>query len=462
MAERIEDLGVAELGRRFRAGTLTSETLTRRLLSRIDELDPKYHAFITVTKERALADARRADEELKAGKDRGGFHGIPYALKDIYDTKGIRTTCQSKLRIDHIPEADSVVEEKLHAAGGVLLGKLTTMEFANGGPDFTLPFPPARNPWNHDHLTSGSSSGSGAAVAARFTRVAMGSDTAGSIRGPSCFCGTVGLKPTYGRVSRRGVFPLAYTLDHCGPLATTVEDAALALQAIAGFDPEDPASADLPVPDFRADLDKGVAGLRIGVTRHFYESSPALQPEIAAAINKTVQQLRDAGATVEDVTLKDYSLFFACGRVIQEAETGAIHEADLQRRPQDYGQQTIQRFILGSTLSAVDLVQALRVRRELTRNVNDTLMRYDALITACALITAPTFDEFKGMAWTASQSMPFNVTGHPAMAVPLGFGQRKMPLGLQIVGRPFDENMVLRVGRAIETLSGWDKVPPPV
>ena len=227
MARPLHELSIAEAGRALRAGTLSSVALTQHALARIAALDPLLHSFVLVTRERALADAERADRELSAGIDKGPMHGIPYGMKDIYNTAGIRTTCHSKLLIDHVPSEDSVVEAKLRAGGAVLLGKLATHEFAIGGPSFDLPFPPARNPWNLDHFTGGSSSGSGAAVAAGITRMAMGSDTGGSIRGPAFYCGVVGLKPTYGRVSRRGVFPLSYTLDHCGPLTWTVEDAAL-------------------------------------------------------------------------------------------------------------------------------------------------------------------------------------------------------------------------------------------
>ena len=240
MTTPLHELSIAEAGRQLRAGTLSSTILTQHALSRIASLDPLLHAFVLVTRERALADAARADREIKSGIDKGPMHGIPYALKDIYATAGIRTTCHSKLLIDNVPAEDCVVEAKFRAGGAVLLGKLATHEFALGGPSFDLPFPPARNPWNLDHFTGGSSSGSGAAVAAGLVRVAMGSDTGGSIRGPAFYCGTVGLKPTYGLVSRRGVFPLSYTLDHCGPLSWTVEDAALTMQVIAGYDPLDP------------------------------------------------------------------------------------------------------------------------------------------------------------------------------------------------------------------------------
>ena len=231
-----QDLSIVEMGRLLRSGSVTSETLARDALARVAARDGALHAFVLVTEDRALEDARRADAELKAGRDRGPFHGIPYALKDIYDTAGIRTTCHSKLRLNVVPKEDSVAAARLREAGGVLLGKLATHEFAIGGPSFDLPFPPARNPWNPQHVTGGSSSGSGTAIGARMVRMAMGSDTGGSIRGPAAWCGTVGIKATYGRVSRRGVFPLSWTLDHIGPLTRSVEDAAITLQVLAGHD----------------------------------------------------------------------------------------------------------------------------------------------------------------------------------------------------------------------------------
>ncbi len=385
----LTDLPVAEMGCRLRAGQVSSEALARAALARIAAANGALHAFITVTAERALADARRVDAELAAGHDRGPMHGVPYALKDIYDTAGIRTTCHSKLREDVVPGEDSAVAARLCEAGGVLLGKLATHEFAIGGPSFDLPFPPARNPWNREHFTGGSSSGSGAAVASGMVRIALGSDTGGSIRGPAAFCGIVGIKPTYGRVSRRGVFPLSYTLDHCGPLARSVEDAAICLQAIAGHDPLDPGSADVPVPDFRVGLQAGVAGLRIGVPRHFFATAKDAAKEAVAAVDRVAALLREAGALVEDVSLPDYALFNACGRVILASEAFAIHEADLRARLANYGRFAMQRFVLGATVTAADLVQAFRLRRELADAVEAVLDRYDALLTASTLASAP-------------------------------------------------------------------------
>jgi aspartyl-tRNA(Asn)/glutamyl-tRNA(Gln) amidotransferase subunit A len=326
------DLSIAAMGRSLRDGSVTSEQLTSDALDRVAAKDAALHAFVLMTRERALADAHRADSELKASIDRGPFHGIPYALKDIYDTGGIRTTCHSKLRIDNIPAADSVVAAKLTEAGGVLLGKLATHEFALGGPSFDLPFPPARNPWNVAHVTGGSSSGSATAISARMVRMAMGSDTGGSIRGPAAWCGLAGIKPSYGRVSRRGVFPLSWTLDHCGPLSRSVEDSAITLGVLAGHDPVDAASADVPVGDYLTDLNKGVSGLRIGIPRAFFAGSPVATADVLAGIDRTADQLRAAGAAVEDITLPDYALFAVAGRVIMMAEAYAIHEADMRGR----------------------------------------------------------------------------------------------------------------------------------
>jgi aspartyl-tRNA(Asn)/glutamyl-tRNA(Gln) amidotransferase subunit A len=455
---------IAEMGRRLRAGAVTSVALTRDALARIEARDGGLHAFIQVTAERALADARQADADLAAGCDHGPMHGIPYALKDIYDTAGIATTCHSRLRQHHVPEQDSVVAARFAEGGAVLLGKLATHEFAIGGPSFDLPWPPSRNPWNVEHITGGSSSGSATAIASDMLRMATGSDTGGSIRGPAAWCGLAGIKPSYGRVSRRGVFPLSWTLDHCGPLARSVEDAAIALQVMAGHDAQDAASADVPVPDFRAGLVRGVAGLRIGIPRAFFATAKMVTPDVLGAIDHTAQLLRDAGAVVADVALPDYAIFSAAGRAILLAEAFAIHRVDLQSRLTDYAEITAGRFVLGATITAADYIDALRARRELTDAVNSVLSSYDALLTASSLTTAPRFDAVPDALSSVSpmQTIPFNVTGHPAMSVPVGLGAGGLPLSVQVVGRPFDEETVFRVGRAIETLSGWETVRFPM
>lgn len=453
---KLFELGIADAGRKLRDGSITSIALAEDALSRIAAIDPALDSFITVTADRARADAAAADAAFAKGIDNGPMQGVPYALKDIYDTAGIRSTCHSKLRLDHVPAADSVVESKFKAQGAVLLGKLATHEFALGGPSFDLPFPPARNPWNREHIPGGSSSGSGAAVAAGLVRMAMGSDTGGSIRGPAAYCGTVGLKPTYGLVSRRGVFPLSTTLDHCGPLSWTVEDSAIALQTIAGYDALDPASVDIPIPNYLDGLDRGVDGLRIGLPRHFFAKAEGVSAEVVAAIDHAAERLAKLGAVVEEITLPDYDLFNACGRIIMYTEAFAIHEQDYQRRPLDFGQLTYLRMTLGAFVTGADIQQAMRLRRELARAVNLQLKNYDALITASALMPAPAFadiDPDNPPNWPI-QTMPFNVTGNPAMSIPTGFSASGLPLSMQIVGRAFDESMVLRIGAAFESATG--------
>src|SRR3954469_19562284 len=287
---------IADAAKQIAARQLSPVELTRACLDRVKSLDDRLHAFVHLTEERALAEARAAEAAIMAGAPKGKLHGIPIGLKDIVDTKGIPTTCQSKILQDNIPDADATCAEKLAAAGTVLIGKTTTHEFADGGPSFDLPKPPARNPWNPDHFTSGSSSGTGAGVAAGLILGGTGSDTGGSIRGPAALCGIAGIKPTYGRCSRAGVLPLSNTLDHTGPLAWTVEDCALLLQAMAGHDPLDPASANRPVPDMTAGLGKGVKGLRIGVIRHFHEEDNPVSPATLKGIEGALDFFRREGA----------------------------------------------------------------------------------------------------------------------------------------------------------------------
>ena len=459
----LHELSIAQAGRALRAGEVTSVALTQAALARIHALNGEFNALVTLTPERALEDARKADAAFAAGRDLGPLHGVPYALKDIFATAGIRTTCHSRLFLDHVPEADCAVQERLAAGGGVLVGKAGTFEFAIGGPSFDLPFPPARNPWNPAHFTGGSSSGSAAAVASGMLRMAMGSDTGGSIRGPAALCGVVGLKPTYGRVSRRGVFPLAYSLDHCGPLAATVEDAALTLQVIAGHDPADPASSEAPVEDYLIPLGAGVEGLRIGYMRAFFVENPFLSREALKALDAAASLLAKLGAKVEEVAAPPYELFDACAQTIMFGEAYAIHERDLKTRPQAYGRYAYQRIVAGAVLSAADLIQAQRLRRELTAEISALLRDRAALLAPTALTTAARFADFGPDAakWGGMLTNPFNVTGSPALALPIGFASDGLPLGAEIVGRPFDEATVLRIGAAFEKAAGVAARRPP-
>ncbi|HTN12003.1 MAG TPA: amidase [Acetobacteraceae bacterium] len=441
----------------------TPTAAAKAAIARINAVDHLLDAFITVTPARALAEARIVEARLAEGEAPGLLSGVPYALKDIYDTAGIRTTCHSRLREEHMPAADCQVAERLRLAGALLVGKTGTHEFAIGRPSFDLPFPPPRNPWNREHVPGGSSSGSAAAVAAGMVRFALGSDTGGSIRHPAACCGVVGLKPSYGRVSRRGVQPLAWSMDHCGPLAATVRDAALALQVIAGHDPLDPASADVPVGDYLSHLEHGVAGLRIGIPRAWFTGVPGADAEALAAIDHTASVLREAGARVEDVVLPDYALFAAAGRVILHAEAFALHAKDLRNRPQEYGRDTFQSLVLGANLTATDLLQAQRMRRTLTDAVDTVLARHDALLTANLLTTAPRFDTPRDpiAARALAQMIQFNLTGHPALALPVALHSSGLPLGVQFAGRWFDEATLLRIGRTVEKCGGWEQCHRP-
>jgi Asp-tRNA(Asn)/Glu-tRNA(Gln) amidotransferase A subunit family amidase len=447
---------LAEASRQIAAGDLSPVALTEAALARAAALNDTLCAFIEITAERALAAARRAARDIAGGRRRGPLHGIPYGLKDIYDAAGLRTTAHSRLLLDNIAAEDAATTARLEAAGMVLIGKLATHEFATGGPAWDLPFPPARNPWNPAHFTGGSSSGSGAAVAAGILPLALGSDTGGSIRLPAAYCGIAGLKPTYGRVSRRGVAPLAYTLDTCGPLTWTVEDCALALQALAGHDPRDPGSAAVPVPDYRAALRHGVAGLRIGYARRFNDDA-GVGAEQAKALDAAAQVLAKLGAAIIEVDLPPNDHFQAVARTVSHSESFAIHQDDLRRRPELYARVTRERLMLGAFVGAGQYVRAQRLRRILTARVDALFESCDALLTAVIPGPAPVLEETDTNPWRSPQpiSSVFNVTGHPALAQPCGVAANGLPLSLQIVGRAFDEATVLRVGHAYERTAGW-------
>ncbi len=459
MTGSLAKLSIVEQGRALRNRTLTSETLVHDALARIAARDGCLHSFIRVEGDTALAAARVADAELRLGLDRGPLHGIPYALKDIFDAADLPTTCHSHVATSTPAKEDSHVAARFRAGGAILLGKLATYEFALGGPSFDLPFPPARNPWDPTRLPGGSSSGSAAAVAAGFVRVATGSCTAGSIRGPAAWCGVVGVKPTFGRVSRHGVFPLAWSLDHCGPIARSVSDAAMALQVMAGHDGRDPGSVDRPVPDFSAGLEGGVAGLRVGVARGHFAHDPALTDDARAGIERTVELLRAEGAAVEDAVLPDYALYQSCNRVIMTAEMYSIHRTGLQQRFSEYGEIAARRFASGVAIDAGDYLAAQRLRRVLTDAVDAALEHHDVLLTAISLATAPRFEPMP--ASFPLQPAVFNVSGHPAASVPVGLGRDRLPLAVQVAGRAFDEATMLRVCRTVEKASGWDCAPLP-
>ncbi len=454
-------LTIAELNRVYEQRELSPVEVTRALLDRIAAHDGKLHSFIRVTPDVALAEAAAAERELMAGQRRGPLHGIPYALKDIVETAGIPTTGHSKLSRDYVPAADAHLVSLLKAGGAVLIGKLATWEFALGGPSWDLPWPPARNPWNPDYLPGGSSSGAGAAVAAGFVPGAIGTDTGGSIRGPAAVCGIAGLKPTYGRVSRRGVFPNTFTMDHCGPLTRSAEDIALFLQVIAGFDAEDPGSEDIPVPGYAAGLTGSVQGLRLGLVEHWY--ADGAHPDLAPAMAAAVEVLRGLGAIVEPVQLSSLRDYTDCKTTISIAELYAIHEKDLKTRPRDFGRILRNRVLPGALIRAEDYVQALRWRAVLAREQALALKRFDALLTAGALNVADPAEPNQPDRLVSSPSitMPFSVAGLPALAIPCGFSRAEgLPLSLQIAAAPMAEPTVLRIAHAYQQATDWHRRHP--
>lgn len=453
---------IAEASALIAAKKLSPIELTQICLDRVAKLDGTLHAFILHTPERALAEARAAEARIMQGRARGPLDGIPIAHKDIYCTAGLPTTAHSKLLQDYVPDHDAFTVTKLGDAGTVMLGKLSTHEFAMGGPSFDLPWPPARNPWDPSRFTSGSSSGTGAGVAAGLFLGGTGSDTGGSIRGPAALCGIAGIKPTYGRCSRAGVLPLSFTLDHTGPLAWTAEDCAMLLQAMAGHDPSDPASADVPVPDFRADLHKGAKGLRIGVVRNFHERDVPANPAVLKGIEEAIAVFRAEGAEIRDVTLPSLEDYRAAGFIILISEAYAVHEPWMKTRYNDYGELLRDRLALGGLISAADYFQALRRRRELCQATATAMADVDILLTTASATEAPLLE---GMPkWTSMEkpgfTYPFNVTGLPAISVCAGFGEGGLPVSIQLAGHPFSEPTVLRAAHAYETATQWRQRRP--
>jgi aspartyl-tRNA(Asn)/glutamyl-tRNA(Gln) amidotransferase subunit A len=448
-------MDLAELSSWIHAGRITPLEVVEACLARIARYDGAVRSFVTIDADSARRSARIAGEELAAGHDRGAFHGIPFALKDNIDTAGLRTTSHSRQDIDVVPDSDAYVVTRLREAGGILLGKLATFEFAIGGPAWDLPWPPALNPWNTDFLPGGSSSGAGAAVAARFVPAAIGTDTGGSVRWPAAVCGIVGMKPTYGLISRRGVAPNTFSLDHCGPMTRTVRDNALMLQASAGFDPRDPGSANRKLPDYAAALTGDIGGLRIGLVRRWYADEA--QPEVTKAVDAAAARLAELGAVVETVDLGDLQPYIDCKTIISSAELYAVHEKDLKTRPQGFSRMLRERVMGGVFLRAEHYVQALRWRSELARLLLAQFARFDLLATAGWLSTADaanpeTSDFFRALRLV---TMPFSLAGNPAMVLPCGFAANGLPLSLQLAAKPFDEATVYRCGDAYQLATDW-------
>jgi aspartyl-tRNA(Asn)/glutamyl-tRNA(Gln) amidotransferase subunit A len=453
---------IQQLSRQIRDRAISPVELTRVCLARIDNLNPKLNAFITVLADSALDQARRAEQEIQRGNYRGSLHGIPVGLKDILDTAGTRTTAASAQYKDRIPSEDAEVVRRLRAAGAIILGKQNLHEFAYGGSSSISFFGEIHNPWDVTRLTGGSSGGSAASVASGLGFAAIGTDTAGSIRLPAAYCGVVGLKPTHGRLSARGVVPLSWSYDHVGPIANSVYDAALMLQVLAGYDTGDPASVDVPVPDFTSRLDQIPPRLRIGVPRAFFFDD--LNPEITPAIETAIQVFRELHAEIRD----DMKLEVSTDRTLASAEAYAFHQPLVARSPELYQPATLTRIKSGESISAADALRAsrdLQASRHAIRKIFDEV---DVLLTPTVPIPPPSIAELTEHPdklrpqelIMLRNTRPFNVWGIPAVSVPCGFTKDGLPIGVQLAAGPWREDLVLQVAHAYEQATDWHKKMP--
>jgi aspartyl-tRNA(Asn)/glutamyl-tRNA(Gln) amidotransferase subunit A len=452
---------IRQISELLRAGSVSPVELIENCLANIKKLNPRLNAFITVTGELARAQARQAEAEIRRGDWRGPLHGVPLAFKDLIDTDGVRTTAASSLFKDRVPAQDAEVVRRLKAAGAVLLGKQNLHEFAYGGSSMVSCFGEVRNAWNPEYVAGGSSGGSATAVAAGLGYGAIGTDTAGSIREPAALCGVVGLKPTYGRVSARGVIPLSVSLDHVGPIARTVADAAIILQAIAGFDAGDRASVDIPVDDYLASLGKNVKTLRIGVPRKFFFED--LDPDIASATNHALSGLATMGAELRDIELP-----VPTDRTLQSAEAFAYHGEFVARSPELYQPETLRRIRAGANVGPEALLACRRELERVRRDIAATFADVDLLVTPTTPVPAPLIAELKQNPdllrprelLLLRNTRPINVWGLPAISIPCGFTPAGLPIGLQIVGPHWGEAKVLQLAHAYEQATAWHKREP--
>ena len=452
---------ISELAQRLRRKEISPVEVTRACLDRIEKekRSPALNAFITVTAESALAEAHAAEEEIQRGQWRGPLHGVPIALKDLIDMAGVPTTAASALQA-RVPNEDAEVVRRLRQAGAVIVGKNNLHEFAYGGSSVVSHFGEVHNPWDVSRIAGGSSGGSAAAVAAGLVYAAIGTDTAGSIREPAALCGCVGIKPTYGRVSARGVIPLSTSLDHIGPLTTTVTDAAILLQAIAGYDAADITTKDIPVSDYGAALQEGVKWLRVGVLRDYFFDD--LDPEVSSAMEHAVAGIHRLGAEVKEIPLS-----VPTDRTLQAAESYAYHAENVAKNPEKYQAETLRRIRTGENVTAAEYIQRKRELEDDRRRVRRVLAEVDLLVTPTTPMPAPTIADLNATPDALRpaelkllrNTRPFNVWGLPAVSVPCGFTERGLPIGLQIAGPPWREDLVLRLAHAYEQATTWHKRP---
>ncbi len=432
--------------------------LAQAHLVRIAQLDPRLNCFITITPELALQQARQAEAEIGQGNYRGTLHGIPLALKDLYETQGIRTTAGSTFFADYIPEADAAVVQKLRDAGAVLLGKLNMHEIALGVTNENPHYGDCCNPWDLKRMTGGSSGGNAASLAAGLCMGAMGSDTGGSIRIPASLCGVVGLKPTYGRISLRGVIPLSWNLDHAGPMGRCVQDVAILLQTVAGYDPQDAWSVDMPVEDYLSLTEEGIKGWRIALAANDYFTDPEIvDGEVHKAVNQAAHVFEELGAIVEQVSFPNVRDAAMANGLMTPSDAAAFHHQRLAENPQGFGDDVLKRLQLGTAYTSTEYILARRMQTILRCQFNEFFNEYDLLLTPTTPITAPergAVDPFDRPRLLTRFTAPFNLTGLPALSVPCGWSSEKLPIGLQVVGKSWADAMVLTAGRLYEQACG--------
>jgi aspartyl-tRNA(Asn)/glutamyl-tRNA(Gln) amidotransferase subunit A len=454
---------ISELAGRLRHGDVSPVEITRDCLRRIEQFNPSLNAFITVMAESALVEARRAEAEIARGEWRGPLHGIPIALKDLVDTAGVRTTSASALHETRIPKEDAEVVRRLRQAGAVIVGKNNLHEFAYGGSSLVSKFGDVHNPWDVSRIAGGSSGGSAAAVVARMACAAIGTDTAGSVREPAALCGCVGFKPTYGRVSARGVIPLSTSLDHVGPMAPTVADAAIVLQAIAGYDAGDLASVETPVADYAGAIHENAKTLRVGVPREYFFAD--LDPEVASALEHALRGIETLVGNVREVRLE-----VPTDRTVQAAESYAYHADTLKTNPELYQEETVRRLRTGENIAAADYIRGRSEMEFDRRKIREVFADVDLLVVPTMPIPAPAIADLKASPGNLRpaelrllrNTRPFNVWGLPTISIPCGFTQGGLPIGLQIAGAHWREDLVLRLAHAYEQATAWHKRQLPV
>jgi aspartyl-tRNA(Asn)/glutamyl-tRNA(Gln) amidotransferase subunit A len=470
MTQELISRPISELAPLLRKRAISPVELFDATLQRIHRLQPKLNSFITITDEEGRQAAIRAEDEILHGHYRGPLHGIPISIKDLFATRGVRTTAGSKILGNWIPEHDATAVAKLHEAGMVMIGKAHMHEFAYGVTNDNPHYGPARNPWDQARVPGGSSGGSAAAVASSQCSASLGSDTGGSIRIPSAVCGVVGLKPTYGRVSRHGAVPLAWSLDHVGPITKTVEDAAVVLNAIAGPDSKDPSSSSRPVPDYRKEMMgdiRGLRGLRVGIPQHFFFDH--VDPEIGHAVNAAIRRLEALGMKALEIDIPGLENCAAMEAHINLAEAASYHEQYLKKQADAYGPGVRTDLEAGRFLLATDYVKSQRGRAWLQRNFNEAFESADIIVSP----TVPAFPPVIGQVWVQSGDLrehivdaflrfniPYDLTGLPAISVPCGFSSAGLPIGLQIAGRAFEEATILKVAHAYEQSTDWYLASP--